>query len=101
MAVDGYRLKKDGTRSKTKKKIKSRPMDLSDPKYRDMEAPQILGLLDPNALELPEELRKRERVEQYRRATGQDVGMSKYLTDPTQPDAMKERALRELQRFKD
>ncbi len=84
IAVDGYRMKKDGTKSRTKKKIKSRPMDLTDPKYRDMQAPpHILGMLDPNSLELPEELRKRERVELYKRATGQDIGMAKMLTDPT------------------
>ena len=39
VSAEGYRMKKDGTKSRTKKKIKSRPMDLGDPKYRHMEAP--------------------------------------------------------------
>ena len=53
-------------------------------------------MLDPNALELPEELRKRERVERYKQETGQSAGMARDLVDPSLSDPMKERTLSEL-----
>lgn len=45
MKENGYRLKKDGTQSKTKKKIKSKPINLGDPKYRNIDIPPSLLIM--------------------------------------------------------
>ena len=38
-------MKKDGTQSKTKKKIKSKPINLGDPKYRNIDIPPSLLIM--------------------------------------------------------
>ena len=45
MKENGQRIKKDGTQAKTKKKIKSKPMNLADSKYRTIQVPPSLHIM--------------------------------------------------------